>query len=116
MGIDLILLPYDSSFFSHTVLRVDRDYDLYDAIRDIPSKEVDDNFTSYVSRDDQCEETHYGKTIENPYGQRTAFVLAKDLKRVRIPGPTGAYIRELDDDCKVALYWCQDTGEMPPAG
>lgn len=106
MGVDLILLPYDASFCSHTVLQVNRDYCLHDAIRALPAMEVDDNFTSYVSRDDKYEDTHYGKTTENSYGDRVVFVLAKDLKTVGIPGPTGAYVKELDDRCKVALYWC----------
>lgn len=105
-GIDLNLLPYDASFFSHTVLQVDRDYELYDKIKALPNMEVNDGFTSYLSRDDKYEEPHYGETVINPYGERVVFVLARDLKTVGIPGPTGAYVKELDDRCKVALYWC----------
>lgn len=105
MGVDLMLLPYDSSFFSHTILQVERDYALHDKIKRLPAMEVDDDFTSYASRDDEYEDTHYGNTTKDAYGDRVLFVLAKDLKTVGIPDPTGAYIKALDDKCKIALFW-----------
>lgn len=109
MGLDLSLLPYDcdmeSLTFSHTVLQVERDYELYEKIQKLPSEKVDKSFSSYLSRDDKYEESHYGETIENPYGEPVVCVLAGSLKTVGIPGPTGAYINALEDDNKVALFW-----------
>ena len=110
MGVDLKLLPFDCDLevlcFSHTVLNVDRDYALFDRIKEVPSIRVREGFTSYLSRDDAYEETHYGDTTEDPYGDPVRYVLASDLKTIGLPGPTGAYIEALDDDNKVALFWC----------
>ena len=110
MGVDLKLLPFDCDLemlsFSHTVLNVDRDYMLFDKIKELPSAPVREDFTSYLSRDDAYEEPHYGDTTEDPYGDPVRYVLAGDLKTVGIQGPTGAYIDVLDDDNKVALFWC----------
>ena len=110
MGVDLKLLPFDCDLemlsFSHTVLNVVRDYALFDRIKEIPAIRVPRDFTSYLSRDDAYEEPHYGDTTEDPYGDQVRCVLAGDLKTVGIPGPTGAYINALDDDNKVALFWC----------
>ena len=110
MGIDLKLLPFDCDLeilsFSHTILNVDRDYALFDRINELPFIRVPKRFTSYLSRDDAYEESHYGVTTEDPYGDPVRCVLAGDLKTVGVPGPTGAYIDALDDDNKVALFWC----------
>lgn len=109
MGIDLTLLPFDCDYeylvFSHTVLQLPRDYALFDKIRDTPQKEVPAGFTSYVSQDDAYEESHYGETIEDPYGDKLRYTTAGELKRCGIAGPTGAYVNELPDDNKVALFW-----------
>lgn len=110
MGVDLKLLPFDCDLeilsFSHTILNVSRNYKLFENIRTLPSLKVPKNFTSYLSRDDAYGESHYGDTTEDPYGNQVCYVLAGDLKTVGIPGPTGAYINALDDDNKVALFWC----------
>ena len=110
MGVDLKLLPFDCDMeilsFSHTVLNVRRSYELFEHIRALPSYCVPKGFTSYLSRDDAYEETHYGDTTEDPYGDPVRCVLASDLKIIGIPGPTGAYINALDDDNKIALFWC----------
>jgi hypothetical protein len=107
MSIYLKLLPFyggDSSF-SHEVLCVDQDYELYGRIRALPSMKIMDRFVTYLCRDDTCEEVHYGDTIEDPYGDRLEFVLAIDLKKVGIPGPTGAYVAAMKDRDRIALYW-----------
>ena len=110
MGVDLKLLPFDCDLemlsFSHTVLNVRRNYELFERIRALPSIRAPKQFTSYLSRDADYEEPHYGVTTEDPYGDPVRCVLAGDLKTIGIPGPTGAYIDALDDDNKVALFWC----------
>ncbi|MCP4102000.1 MAG: hypothetical protein GY750_11305 [Lentisphaerae bacterium] len=106
MGLDLTLLPMrDSNDFSHEVLRV-TDWDKLEAIQSLRQMEIDDGFNSYVSRDDAYEDTHYGETIETPYGERLMWVLAKDLKTVGLTGPVGAFIEAMNDRDRVALFWC----------
>lgn len=109
MGIDLTLLPFDCDHeylsFSHNVLQLPRDYNLFDKIRATTQNEVPEGFTSYVSRDDAYEETHYGKTTEDPYGEKVRYTTAGELKKCGIYGPSGAYVNELPDENKVALFW-----------
>ncbi len=107
MGIYLKLLPFFDGVrnCSHEILDVEQDYDLFDRIRDMPSMEVDDDFTSFYSRDGQFEGHHYGNTEEDAHGERLRWVLAKDLKLVDIPGPTGAYVAAMNDRDRIALYW-----------
>ena len=110
MGVDLTLLPIDSERcpvvrYSHTVLEVVRDYDLFKRIEVLHSKEIYPGFNSYVSREGDIEECHYGLTVEDAYGRPVRCVLAKYLKEVDIPGATGAYVAALPDDYEIALYW-----------
>lgn len=109
MCTDLTLLPFDCDHedlsFSHNVLKIPRDSTVFDKIRATTQKEVPEGFTSYVSRDDAYEESHYGETIEDPYGDKVRYATAGDLKKCDIPGPAGAYVAELPDDNKVALFW-----------
>lgn len=111
MGVDLILLPFDGDIpgvlcFSQTVLPVPRNRKLFEEIEQLPNTKVPKGFTSYLSRDDEYEEPHYGDTTINPYGEPVVYVLAGWLKKVGLLGATGAYINALDDSAKVALYWC----------
>lgn len=107
MGIYLKLLPFyhGDSNFSHEILDVVQDYDLFDEIRVLPSMEVDDEFDSFYSRDGQFNGHHYGVTEKDAYGNRLKWVLAKDLRLVGIPGPTGAYVAAMKDRDRIALYW-----------
>ena len=109
MGIDLTLLPFDCDHdnlsFSHTVLQLPRDYGLYDRIRGIPKTKIPDGFHSYVSRDGEYEEPHYGTTTTDSYGDEIECATAGGLKTVGIEGPTGAYINALPDDCRVAIFY-----------
>ncbi len=116
MGVDLILLPYynEEAYFSHTILEINRDYDLFDKIKSLPMLRVLDSFTSYVSRDEKYEEPHYGKTIKDPYGDAMKYTHVRELLTLRdyVIKNTGpktkgawAYMLELSLDIKVALYW-----------
>lgn len=106
MGTDLTLLPFrDSDRYCHELLEVGRYYDHFDKIHELPQREMTE-FNAFCSRetegwDDNC----YGKVTQTPYGDPVKYVLAKDLKKVKLPGPVGAFVEALDDDVKVGLYW-----------
>lgn len=110
MGIDLYLLPFDCDLpqisFSHTILKVPRDYEMFDRINKCEQHPVPKDFTSFVSRDEEYEESHYGTTTEDSYGARVMYILAGDLKTVGLESPIRDYINALPDETKVALFWC----------
>ena len=114
MGIDLSLLPYawegtGEPNFAHDVLDLPRRSVLFDAITAIEKEhgvKVESGFNSYLSGDDAYEDTHYGETLETPYGDRVKWITAKHLKVLALlDGPQGAFIRALDDNHRVALFW-----------
>jgi hypothetical protein len=116
MGLDLTLLPFDSETvaFSHTVLNCNRTYALFDALVKEPAMKVPDGFTTYLSRDDKYEDTHYGITTETPYGEPLMFVELESLLKykdhpsvVDVPKNRAvwAYLACLPPRTKVALFW-----------
>lgn len=116
MSLDLSLLPFEHDGgdfgFSHSVLRLDGDRDLFDDILKIPQHPVPRKFNTYLCRDDEYEDTHYGNTQETPYGEPLGWIYAKELLALRPGSFSGrltraawAYLRELDPLTKVALYW-----------
>ncbi len=107
MGVDLSLLPFRSSEkYCHEVLNVGRHYEHYDRVDALPQVECH-KFNAYVSREmgDHHDDTGYGPVTKTPYGEPVKYVLAKDLKKVELPGPVGAFVAALNDDVKIALYW-----------
>jgi len=56
MGLDCALVPYYGdgvkSNFSHSILQLERDKELFQRIMEKPAMDVDDGFTSYMSTDD----------------------------------------------------------------
>lgn len=118
MGMDLILLPvdhYDQSWgYSHSLLSVGRSSNLFDKIRKLPSFDVPKDFSSYTSRDDKYEEPHYGKTIEDCYGDKIKFVEVlkllklknhRDIKDNQQNEAIWAYLEMLPVDTRIALFW-----------
>ena len=121
MGLDLKMLPFDTNVshpeqYSHTVLTCARDNEMFERVM-AQEKDfgllVPHGFSSYVSRDDKYEESHYGLTVITPYGEslKCLFVLdllyslrdyQPDLERNRA---VMAYLRELSPQVKVALFW-----------
>ena len=91
MGLDLKLLPFDSSVmsggdlgdwaFSHTILNCERRSELFLKIREDTEevcKPVPKNFSTFVSREDN-EGTKYGNTQTDPYGEPIQSVPVKAL-------------------------------------
>ena len=121
MGLDLSLLPFDADHeglaFSHTVLDCERRRVLFDqilAIEKAHGRDVPERFTSYLSRDDKYEDTHYGVTKDTPYGEPLKYVTAGQLvpleSRPEVEDcknrAVWAYLGALDDpQTKIALYW-----------
>ena len=109
MGIDLNLLPMMqgiSSNFSHEIISLDRNYELFDRIRAIPSLPISDGFACHHAsfcHDDVDE--GYGDVVEDYYGTRLRYTLAVELKKVNIPGPPGAFVHALNDDVPIVLFW-----------
>ena len=123
MGVDLTLLPFEVNeevektvCFSHSVLGVDRDRELFKKITELEEKKgiaVPFNFYSYLSSDGKYEEPHYGITTETPYGTPLNYLRVKDLlefkaaiysfdKRTKA---VWAYLKQLPPKTKIALYW-----------
>lgn len=119
MGVDLKLLPFDAEFeiicFSHTVLYLERDQNLFNDILAIrPQMNVPNNFCSYLARTKDNPETHYGITIVDAHNQPLKYVyiesLLRLLSRVEVissqkNSAVWAYLGALDSNTKVALYW-----------
>lgn len=118
MGIDLTLLPYDCQhydlFYSHTILSLDRDYDLFDEIKEIeayPQMELFSHFMSKVPDGNKKGEYCYGADNTDAYGEQLQFVFARDLIKLDNKNLSNkntavmAYLRMLPGDQRVALYW-----------
>lgn len=122
MGVDLYLLPVDgelgaADWFSHTLLSCERRRELWDAISAMPSREVPEEFSSFLGRvpDGSMEGEHgYGNTQEDPYGDRLRYTTAKDLVTLAqhewvTDNPKNraiwAYLAAAPPKMKVCLYW-----------
>jgi hypothetical protein len=116
MGVDLTLLPYrdrgDGWVCARTVLPLERNSDLWEVIRELPSEPVPSEFWAYQAPRRPAGE-RMGKLRKDPYGDPLRSVSAADLGRlrnhpeVRRAGNQAAfrYIAALPADWRVALYW-----------
>lgn len=116
MGVDLRLLPIDSTscWFSHTVLNVERDRDLWPEISALKPARIPDDLriSTYVARiPDRDGETGYGNLdlASDAYGCHYTWIEAGRLTPViaaRQPNhPTTAYLRALPPDTLIVLDW-----------
>ena len=109
MGIDLNLLPMRQgirSNFSHEIINMDRNYELFDRIRAIPSLPISDGFACHQASFDYYNvDEGYGDVVKDCYGTRLRYTLAGELKKVNIPGPPGAFVDALNDDVPIVLFW-----------
>ena len=120
MGLDLALLPVESitAHYSHTVLDCMRREDLFEVIKELEREygiKVNDDFYSFLSKEGPPDmETHYGLTVETPYGKPVKSVPVFRLKGLYNHGDVRdnhrnqavwAYLDMLPDDTAVALYW-----------
>lgn len=122
MGLDLRLLPFDSPEgcgreFSHTILPLERDWELFDQIREVEEeqgRDIPERFRSFLGRDDQGE-YRYGETERTPYGSRLRYVRVKHLLSLQeepcfcegYPENRAllAWLQASDPERRIALYW-----------
>jgi len=116
MGLDLKLLPVCGKDldYSHVVLDMVRCKELFEALMQLPSRDILPTFDTFLCRDGEYEEEHYGNTQEDAYGERLQMVAVRELLRfVDHPGvyeepqnrAVWAYLRELPEESMIALYW-----------
>jgi hypothetical protein len=119
MGLDLTILPqYDyNADFSHDLISLHRDSDLFDLIKEIENKigvEVPEKgIYSYTGKNKTFDGICYGKTIKKPCGYVMKSVLAGELKKVLANYKTKswknkafiAFLNEMPDNLEVWLYW-----------
>jgi hypothetical protein len=122
MGLDLTLLPVDYERegwgYAHTALALDRDLDLLDRIRTLPSTPVPASFDTYRGWR-ESDEYGYGNTQHDGYGAPLRCVEAGALVPLSstVPHPAAptttseanraawCYLAALEPHTRVALYW-----------
>ena len=108
MGLDLTLMPLGADNnewgFSHELLDVPRNRDLFERIMKLPALPVPTKFMTFRSRGDDGE-ARYGQTQDTPYGEPLLATTMAHLKTCGIPGPHGAFVAASPDNQRVALYW-----------
>lgn len=116
MGLDLKLLPVCGKDLdhSHVVLDMERSKSLFGALMQVSTRDILPTFDTYLCRDDEYEESHYGNTQEDAYGERLQMVAVRELLCFSDhPGvfeesqnrAVWAYLHELPEESMVALYW-----------
>ena len=122
MGIDLTLMPLEADLetvrFSHTLLEMDRDYDLWEKIRNLERLPLHEPETVYTYLGDGKRTGNTGteknSTGEDCYGHPWHTATAGDLSRAGhgiVPQLSDrnraglVYLQQLDPDTKVILHW-----------
>jgi hypothetical protein len=122
MGLDLSLLPVEHEHivdkesgkrwgFSHSLLAMDRDYNLFDAWQTVETEAAPESFSTFVSVDNDYPEPHYGYTDKDPYGAPLRTAKAGVLTNVGVPNSSQrnqavlAYLAALPAGTPVVLYW-----------
>lgn len=120
MGVDLKMLVLDGYIaaegerkefgFAHTVLEIGGDYDYHNLVLRCPSRDVPENFSSYVATREDGEQG-YGQVRKDCYGHVVKMVRAGDLAKIKHRPDYDrlraaiAYVKALSPDTWVALYW-----------
>ncbi len=123
MGMFLALLPFENdedrrgdTAFSKTVLESGPALrtELFEALSSLPSNPVPGAFITYLSREGESEDTHYGNTQTNGYDEPLKCVTVAQLlslsshENVRdnvVSKAVWAYLSNLSRNTRVALYW-----------
>jgi len=122
MPIRLKLLPIfggirDFNNYSHSIIECAERSELAGEIESVArekGKIVPNDFTSYLSRDDNYEEPHYGKTLEDCYGSPLRYLDVKELLQFSDHKyvldnyknrAVWAYLKELPEDTKIVVYF-----------
>lgn len=114
MGVDVTFLPIEHESenlcYSHTLLPLERRYDLQDEIRKLGPRELGRKISSYVGRNKDGE-ICYGDTDSDCYGEALTYLTAGELLLVDKATveyqnkAVWAYLKELPSDAKIIIYW-----------
>ncbi len=120
MGRDLTLLPLDAGNigswgYSHTILRLPRDYDMQadvlelELVELLPEADISSMTGGRVPDGESAGEQMYGRLTNDPYGNKYRFAragaLAKVLAKHYPDHQTTAYVRALKPEHPVILEW-----------
>lgn len=111
MGLDVTFYPVrfgdsDKGYFAFTKLEVERRRDLWDDLAKVPSHPCA-ALTAHIG-------DNYGKREGDCYGEKLRYTTAADLLSLaqhqavideQNNRAVWAYLRELDADTKIVLYW-----------
>ncbi len=112
MGLDLTLkmdiIPYAKRHFDFLLsnrLRLDRNYDLFDAIKKLPSYDLSE-YTLSDYWDEGIREIS-----EDPYGEKLRYIYSHDLAKIEIENISDwnkavlMLFKHLEANIKIILYW-----------
>lgn len=114
MGLDLTLVPnrypqIGGWFLAYDRISLDRQYALFDAIRDqVDTFPLEDDTRFQWYGDEGLEDVR-----EDPYGSPLRWCFAKDLSKIRLSVEdlsawnrgVVAFVRSLPPDTKIVLWW-----------
>lgn len=112
MSVFLRLIPFgrenDSLTFSHNFFNCDKDYYLFEQLKQISTFPVPPNFESFFDNENGYD---YGVITKTPYDEALTYALVKDLleckphSEAQTNKAIWAYLKQLPPQTKVALYW-----------
>lgn len=122
MALDARLLPVNQagrdSGYAHTVLSLDRDYELFERIKKVERHELPlfqcSTWFGRQIKDGQCEgERTYGPVDETPYGEKMKYATAHELAKAMLVNGAdmsknnlaAAHYLAYIADCYVGIYW-----------
>jgi len=123
MSIELKLLPVcicrGGFSFSQEIIILERDSELYDIIQELQDEfgnDVTDEFNTYLCKDDDFKESHYGNTQIDSFGDPIKTLKIGQLlssmeliDQLKISHKKNIavlkYLENLDPNTRIALYW-----------
>jgi hypothetical protein len=124
MGVDLTILPTrgnlcetNSACFSHNLLWLDRDRDLWESIHTLADqigRPVPEGFASYLGKSESGDHCYGEMDCNDAYGEPLKAVRANDLGNMKefrsedrsdVNYAVGMYLRALPPDWVCVLYW-----------
>lgn len=114
MGVDVVFLPvecdYEDVCYGHTLLPLERRYDLQAEILKLELKQFNRKISCYLGRNSQGESS-YGDIDKDCYGEALMYLTAGELLLVDAATiehrnkAVWAYLRELPPQTKIVIYW-----------
>lgn len=119
MSLELYMLPLnEGKSFSHEILSFETNRELFDLIISIQNqlgRNVPENFTTFLCKDDEFSDSHYGNTQKTGCNTpllmvKIKYLLCDEFERLCMESEVinraiYAYLSKLKPDNYVALYW-----------